>query len=376
MSAPMVNEVSHTRKISRLRERRLNKDNNVQQSLEIISRREHSLNTARDIDNINVAHAARSDERTTWQEFENSTPRLKQLHTQRLRSKRTWAKLCAAERRHVRQHVMNQTQGDSQLATPTTMDPSSATTGTTSTASPSTAAGLRTTQSTVSAVDGWCTQCSVHHIPNEPEAKTFQHASQCPKTLPEQRPVLLIGEAGTGVGSRIGGHQRRGGGKMREQHRRYCTVGMTNEFRTSKTCIYCFCQVRQARARRLVNGKVKSVRIHDAIECINPECPSVMQGYTVKPRDAHAAAAIAIAGASTLLDPSRKTLPPFSRNTIPPSRNATIYQLQSSTGSLVKLSTGKSPVMRAPCGYKDQTTAATARDTKVLLILGILIVQE
>ncbi|KAF9426099.1 hypothetical protein BGZ94_006947 [Podila epigama] len=67
------------------------------------------------------------------------------------------------------------------------------------------------------------------------------------------RPVLLIGEAGTGVGSRIRGHDRRGGGIMREQHIRHCTIGMKDEYRTSKT------------------------------------------GYTIKPRGAYAAVATAIA---------------------------------------------------------------------------------
>ena len=239
MSAPMVNEVSHTRKVARLRERRLKQDQAVQDALKEISLPENSLTTAQTIDDINTAHEARSAERNTLQDFESSKSRLKQLHTQRLRTKRTWAKLCAAERRHVRRHALEgtQAQGGSPSAAYTTAGPFAASTSTTATMQP-----------TVSAVDGWCTQCNRHHIPNEPESRMFKHVTQCPKSQPELRPVLLIGEAGTGVGSRIGGYQRRGGGKMREQHRRYCTIGMTNEYRTSKTCIYCSCQVRQARA--------------------------------------------------------------------------------------------------------------------------------
>lgn len=322
MSAAMVNEVSHTRKAARSREKRIQQNQNVQYALTEISNPENSLSNASTIDDINVAHKARTEHRDTLQEFESSNSRLKQLHTQRLRTKRTWAMLCAAERRHARRHVLEASTTTSPSAS---TGSASTTPGSSMIAGPSTASTSATsaTVSTVSAADGWCTLCNRHHIPNEPEFKTFRHVAQCPKSQPQVRPVLLIGEAGTGVGSRIGGYQRRGGGKMREQHRRYCTVGMTNEFRTSKTCIYCYCQVRQARARRLVNGKVKFVNLHDAVECINPECPSVKQGYTVKPRDAHAAAAIAIAGASALLDRSRRTLPPFSRNTKPPSRNAT-----------------------------------------------------
>ena len=163
---------------------------------------------------------------------------------------------------------------------------------------------------------------------------------------------MLIGSAGTGVGSRIGGHARRGGGKMREQHRRYCTVGMTDEYRSSKTCIWCFQQVRLPRSRRLINGKIKTVKVHGAVECVNPSCISVQCGYTIKSRDPHAckklrlnllsfnyiflnytffkisAVAIAISGASNLLTSPRATLAPFSKayrrplDTINPSPSA------------------------------------------------------
>jgi hypothetical protein len=35
--------------------------------------------------------------------------------------------------------------------------------------------------------------------------------------------VMCVGIAGTGAGTRIGGHLRYGGGKLRERHRRYST---------------------------------------------------------------------------------------------------------------------------------------------------------
>ena len=53
--------------------------------------------------------------------------------------------------------------------------------------------------------------------------------------------ILCIGKSGTGVGSRIGGRERRGGNKLqREHHRRYTCVAMTDEFAASKTCSFCF----------------------------------------------------------------------------------------------------------------------------------------
>jgi hypothetical protein len=174
----------------------------------------------------------------------------------------------------------------------------------------------------VSPIDGWCNGCQRHHVARSPESRKYAHPAECPKARQFLLPVLLIGSAGTGVGSRIGGHARRGGGKMREQHRRYCTVGMTNEYRSSKTCVFCFQPVQLARSRRLVSGKVKVVKVHGAVECVNPACPSFKCGYTTKPRDPHAALCIAIAGASNLLSPSRTTLPPFSRAFHPTTINA------------------------------------------------------
>jgi hypothetical protein len=97
---------------------------------------------------------------------------------------------------------------------------------------------------------------------------------------------------------------------MREQHIRHCPVGMTNEYRSSKTCVFCFQPVRLARSRRLVKGNIKLVKVHGAVECVNPDCISFRCGYTIKSRDPHAATCIALAGASTLFS---STLSPFTR---------------------------------------------------------------
>ncbi|KAF9536698.1 hypothetical protein BGW38_010136, partial [Lunasporangiospora selenospora] len=91
---------------------------------------------------------------------------------------------------------------------------------------------------------------------------------------------------------------------------RYSVVGMTNEYRTSQTCSCCYQQLRRARARRSVSGKTKTVRLHGAMECVNPHCESVKAGHTIKSRDLNAAICIAIAGGSAVLQHS--TLKPFS----------------------------------------------------------------
>ncbi|KAK3821191.1 MAG: hypothetical protein J3Q66DRAFT_280018 [Benniella sp.] len=123
---------------------------------------------------------------------------------------------------------------------------------------------------------------------------------------------MLIGDAGTGVGSRIGGHVRRGGKKMRVEHMKHTVVGITSEYRTSQTCAVCFQQLHQARYRRTINGEERIVSVHGAMECQNPDCPSFLQGRSIKPRDVNAAMNIAMAGASTLLH--NRELPPFSRS--------------------------------------------------------------
>ena len=75
-----------------------------------------------------------------------------------------------------------------------------------------------------------------------------------PKTL-----ILCIGTAGTSVGSRIKGHAKRGGSKLRGRHQRYATVAMKNEFRTSQTCSSCFCPIFHPAQRKLVKDKRKKV---------------------------------------------------------------------------------------------------------------------
>jgi hypothetical protein len=112
-----------------------------------------------------------------------------------------------------------------------------------------------------------------------------------------------------GVNSPIKGHSRRGTKKIREQHRIYGHVGLTNEYNTSKTCPYCFSKVVLHQARRIVNGKEQIVRLNGAIECVHPQCPARTIGYTTRGRDANAAANIALSGASIVLAADHQPLP-------------------------------------------------------------------
>ena len=125
--------------------------------------------------------------------------------------------------------------------------------------------------------------------------------------------VMCIGMAGTGAGTRIGGHLKYGGAKVRARHRRYATVCMTNEYMTSQTCSTCFHPVVRAQKRVLVDGKWKTKSVSGSSVCYSGDCPSYQRGCNTKNRDVEAAVNIAMAGISRMTTGS--TLPPFERST-------------------------------------------------------------
>jgi hypothetical protein len=91
---------------------------------------------------------------------------------------------------------------------------------------------------------------------------------------------MLIGTAGTFVGLRIGGHARRGRGRMRRNHCRYLTAGMTNEYNISQTCSTCFHSIAHPRIRKLVKGIWKAATNYDTSLCLNYGCPTYQAGTT------------------------------------------------------------------------------------------------
>jgi hypothetical protein len=125
----------------------------------------------------------------------------------------------------------------------------------------------------------------------------------------KSRLVMCIGVAGTGVGSRVKGHARRGGTQMRSRHRRYQTVAMTNEYCSSQTCSTCFSPATHPKQRKLVNGVWKMRTCNGSTICLNPRCPSFQAGINTRNRDAEAAKCILLAGISRML--TGDTLPPF-----------------------------------------------------------------
>jgi hypothetical protein len=260
----------------------LQKDSNrkAKDALASISDGTLSLATATTFEQVDNAVQARKEAQEDIRSFNSQRSLMKIKRTQQTRTVPTWAKLTS--------NVRNKA-ADAALAELTPCELG---------------------KECVDEATGFCSHCQEYEIPKiRPEG--YQHATHCIKTRPEIRYIGFIGDAGTGIGSRLKGHARRGGAKIRAQHRQRGSVINTNEFMTSKTCPFCFCRTRLASSRRLVDGKVKVVRVNGAMECCNPACMSFKAGYTVRPRDSQAAVNIAIAGFSALHDAAKEPLPPY-----------------------------------------------------------------
>ena len=140
-------------------------------------------------------------------------------------------------------------------------------------------------------------------VPNaEPKSKQWRYWRKHPYLRPKQcRLVMGIGICGTGVGSRIKGHLRLGGGQMRRRHRRYEVVSMTDEYRTSQTCATCFGQVVRPAQLKTVNGRSKRVTCNGGSICMNSSCPSYQTGTKTCNSGAEVAKCIAIASTCQIL---------------------------------------------------------------------------
>ncbi|KAF9319524.1 hypothetical protein BG003_008915 [Podila horticola] len=285
ITAPQISAICHSASNAHRRQRRLRLEKNHTINIAIDNLKKPAVvplaaKSLQDLDNALVVHRRDSP---LIESFENSHRRLKELRTQHRRTGQALQIVTAHERRLIIRQARTAEGGSSEDTYK------------------------------VSTQDGWCTQCSEHHRMHLDETLQYVYDPVCPKELKEVAVILLIGNAGTGVGSFIGGIEKRGGKRLRHHHMRSAIVCITNEFRTSKTCSLCLWRVTLARSRRLVDGKLKAVRVNGAVECHNQACPSVQKGYCIKSRDGNAALNIGLAGISTLTRPSRKTLSQFSQ---------------------------------------------------------------
>ncbi|KAG0300016.1 hypothetical protein BGZ98_009564 [Dissophora globulifera] len=304
ITAPLMNDISHSRKNMKRRERRLRTPiySGVREALQELSKREQVLRTAQSVEEVEQVRKAQRASGPTLKAFENTNVRRKNLRNQRLNTVRAWNKVGAAERLFVKTHVLDMERVGAELESPQDADVSkdeNIEMGSEGTDMEGEDAGQDIEMvEVVSQVDGWCVDCECHHIPRAISGKAaFAHVKKCPRQSLGRtiQPIMLTSIAGTGFRSRIGVHVRRGGGKMRKEHQRHCIVAMTDEYRSSKTWVFCFSPVQLARGHRIVNGLIRTAR------------------------DTHSAMAIAIAGALNLLSSDHQTLPPSRKfNHIPP----------------------------------------------------------
>lgn len=106
ITANLVNDVSHTTVMLKNRERRLQDNPIVTQSLQDVSEASKAQHSSLTMESIDTTQAVRRLARTPIRRFEWSKQQRKAKHHQQLRTKRAISKLCAAERRFVAQsHV-------------------------------------------------------------------------------------------------------------------------------------------------------------------------------------------------------------------------------------------------------------------------------
>ncbi|KAF9570036.1 hypothetical protein BGW38_008785, partial [Lunasporangiospora selenospora] len=108
ITAPQINEATGMRRIAKKRERRLKRPENsgAREALERLSDKEQVLKTAQTMEEIDRAHELHRESRGVLRAFEKCKARLKDLHNQRLRTRRAWGKLAAAEREYVKNHAL------------------------------------------------------------------------------------------------------------------------------------------------------------------------------------------------------------------------------------------------------------------------------
>lgn len=165
----------------------------------------------------------------------------------------------------------------------------------------------------VSALDCWCSVCKAHHTPHNERGPVRTERVMCPKLKLQVAALLLIGDAGSGVGLRLKGHLKRGGRDLRKEHRRYSLVAFVDEHKTSQLCVLCLSTLRPATAVRITNNGPRKVHVNGAKKCWNPLRPGRQCGYTVRGRDQQAAFAIALSALSILTSDSNTVLQAFRR---------------------------------------------------------------
>ncbi|KAF9538417.1 hypothetical protein EC957_006764 [Mortierella hygrophila] len=274
VTAPLINDLTFSNKYQKKREKKLATDtpNAIATRAAHAELSSNSINTTLTLDAIDSAQEVRRGARQACREFEGGKWRLRDLRDQEIRTKRVYTTLAAEQRSNAKEAVIKDLKSKVEDNN-TTIDP------------------------------------------------------KAPTSIPLARDVAVVvlhGEAGTSVGSRIKGHQKRGGSKLTKEHRKYGTIAHTNENRTSRICSCCFMPVFLSRGRRIRDGELKTVRLNGSVDCKNPTCPRRRAGHGAMGRDANAANNIAIPGASFLLSTDYSALPPYCPFSLPTNNTSTM----------------------------------------------------
>ncbi|GJJ74906.1 hypothetical protein EMPS_07264 [Entomortierella parvispora] len=290
ITARQVDDISFARKLRKKREQLLRSDKHRQAKadLQMLSDPDSSLATASTIDRVQQAMNVRGSIEGLSAHLQalNGDPELIKLRrTCRHRTVRSWAKVTSNLRSRSAEYTINRLAEDMRG------------------------------EPCVDKSTGYCSNCERVEISKSRIPAPYSHPSYCVKTTPVVRHVIFMGAAGTGVGSRIGGHYRLGGKNIRKQHRQVGTVVVTDEYMSTQRCCFCFKKTHSARSRRLVTtdkGKtVNTVLVNGSKECDNTACPAFKNGYTTRPRDTQACVCIGISGFSAIQDQERIPLAPF-----------------------------------------------------------------
>ncbi|CAO3636577.1 unnamed protein product [Mucor hiemalis] len=81
--------------------------------------------------------------------------------------------------------------------------------------------------------------------------------------------VQFVGDRGTGVGTRIKGYRRYGGRWLENMRGQRGNVCLTDEYRTSQTCVYCFSQLEHPYFIEQKNGKLTKKSTKGSLMCVN-----------------------------------------------------------------------------------------------------------
>ena len=132
--------------------------------------------------------------------------------------------------------------------------------------------------------DGYCNRCETHHVLNT-HGSTLKHHRYCPKAMKPTLTIMFEGKEGRSTRSPFGGHDNWGGNKFSKLTGLKMINIQTQEHGTSCTCGYCGHRLVKGRRSVVRDGKIIAFAVNGVLECRNPDCPALQNGYALRKRD-------------------------------------------------------------------------------------------